>query len=205
MRVTLRRHGYGVGTLASETLEDAPIRWRVWHDQRTRWMKGWLQTYLVHMRDPAALWRDLGPRGFAAFQALFIGMIASAIAHPLFLVLLGRAIGLLASGHEPDLWVGVLMMLDLANVLAGALAVVLLALATVRGPDRGLLLRRLVWVYPYWLLISFSAACAFVELYRRPHHWAKTPHVRAFALEDEEAQNERVAGTMAPPVLMPSR
>lgn len=182
----LSRHGYRVGTLASETLEDAPTRWRVWHAQRTRWMKGWLQTYLVHMRDPAALGRDLGLRGFAAFQILFIGMIVSAIAHPLFLVLLGWAIGLLASGHPPDAWTGALMLLDLVNVLGGVLAAVLLALATVEGPDRRRLLRELLWLYPYWLLVSFSAACAFVELYRRPHHWAKTPHVRRFIAEDEE-------------------
>src|SRR6185437_10254827 len=55
-----------------------------WLRQRTRWIKGYLQTWLVHMRDPRALWRELGPRGFIAFQIVIAGTVLSALVHPWF-------------------------------------------------------------------------------------------------------------------------
>jgi hypothetical protein len=33
----------------------------------------------------------------------------------------------------------------------------------------------------YWTRLSSAAWCAFIELWRRPHHWAKTPHRKARA------------------------
>ena len=51
---------------------DAP---HVLAPQRTRWMKGYMQTWLVHMRSPRALWRELGPHGFLAFQIMVGGTL----------------------------------------------------------------------------------------------------------------------------------
>ena len=46
--VRLARLGYQTGVLASTTWEEAPPVFGVWLTQRTRWLKGWMQTYLVH-------------------------------------------------------------------------------------------------------------------------------------------------------------
>ena len=59
--IRLARFGYEVSVINSVTMEEAPASWRSWRGQRTRWIKGWIQTYLVHMRRPLRLWRDLGP------------------------------------------------------------------------------------------------------------------------------------------------
>jgi Glycosyl transferase family group 2 len=64
----LARAGYLCQVLDSTTYEEAPRRFMCWLRQRTRWLKGYMQTWLVHMRFPRALWRELGPRGFLAFQ-----------------------------------------------------------------------------------------------------------------------------------------
>jgi cellulose synthase/poly-beta-1,6-N-acetylglucosamine synthase-like glycosyltransferase len=58
-----------------------------WLRQRTRWLKGYMQTWLVHMRSPSALWRELGPRGFLAFQVVVGGTVLSALVHPWFYAL----------------------------------------------------------------------------------------------------------------------
>jgi cellulose synthase/poly-beta-1,6-N-acetylglucosamine synthase-like glycosyltransferase len=60
LAVRLQRDGGRIGVITSVTAEEAPLTWRPWHAQRTRWMKGWLQTWLVHMRRPRQLLRDLG-------------------------------------------------------------------------------------------------------------------------------------------------
>jgi len=56
--IRLARSGWQVGVLPSATWEEAPSTFRVWLGQRTRWLKGWIQTYLVqHARAPSLLAR----------------------------------------------------------------------------------------------------------------------------------------------------
>ena len=60
-----------------------------WLKQRTRWYKGWMQTWLVHMRRPDRLWRELSPAGAIAFQIFFAANVLAALIHPLFMIGLG--------------------------------------------------------------------------------------------------------------------
>ena len=55
-----------------------------WIRQRTRWFKGYLQTWAVHMRHPLRLWRDLGPGGFFVFQMVIGGAVLAALVHGVF-------------------------------------------------------------------------------------------------------------------------
>jgi cellulose synthase/poly-beta-1,6-N-acetylglucosamine synthase-like glycosyltransferase len=75
----LARSGYRCAMLSSTTYEEAPLRLSSWLRQRTRWLKGYVQTWLVHMRSPRKLWRELGPRGFLGFQTVIGGTILSAL------------------------------------------------------------------------------------------------------------------------------
>jgi glycosyltransferase XagB len=59
----LARRGLRTAILASTTWEEAPVNLGQWVKQRTRWLKGWLQTYLVHTRQPFRLTAELGVRG----------------------------------------------------------------------------------------------------------------------------------------------
>jgi len=86
--IRLARAGFDVGVLDSTTFEEAPTTFSIWLPQRTRWLKGWMQTYLVHMRRPARLLRDLGFWRFASLQCLLGGFLLSALMRPLFYVLL---------------------------------------------------------------------------------------------------------------------
>ena len=61
--IRLCRFGYRTAVVASSTYEEAPAYIRPWLKQRTRWFKGWMQTWLVHMRRPRQLLRDLGSAG----------------------------------------------------------------------------------------------------------------------------------------------
>src|SRR4051812_49643926 len=83
----LARLGFGTAVIGSTTYEEAPARIGPWIRQRTRWFKGWMQTWLVHMRHPLRLARDLGFGGFFAFQPVVGGTVLSALVHPLFIAL----------------------------------------------------------------------------------------------------------------------
>ncbi len=60
--IRIARAGGRVRVLDSTTFEEAPESFAVWLPQRTRWMKGFMQTWLVHMRRPGQLLREVGFR-----------------------------------------------------------------------------------------------------------------------------------------------
>ena len=81
--VRLARRGYRTEIIETTTDEEANCRALPWVKQRSRWIKGYMMTWAVHMRQPRLLWRQLGPRGFMGFQALFLGTIAQFLLAPL--------------------------------------------------------------------------------------------------------------------------
>jgi cellulose synthase/poly-beta-1,6-N-acetylglucosamine synthase-like glycosyltransferase len=157
----------------SSTHEEAPAELGAWLKQRTRWLKGWMQTWAVHMRSPRALWRDLGRRGFFAVQLLVGGTVVAALVHPLFLLGIGIA---LSSGYRLSDSGGILIALYLANLVAGYLGSGVLGFFGLRR--RGL--ARTAWVLAltpvHWLLLSVAAWRAVWQLIFAPHLWEKTEH-----------------------------
>ncbi|MBC8129023.1 MAG: glycosyltransferase, partial [Rhizobiaceae bacterium] len=191
--IRLSRSGYRVETIACPTFEDAPERWRDWRNQRTRWMKGWMLTWLVHMRHPARLVRDLGPTGFLALQLVFFGMVASTIAHPFFLGFLAYTAVSTAIAGLPDMATRILIAVDLVALVLGYVAFALLAVRTLdtRGKRK---LRGHLWsLTAYWCLISLASARAFRQLIINPHMWEKTPHGPSTRAKGQRAPTARVA------------
>ncbi|MFN3745412.1 MAG: glycosyltransferase [Hyphomicrobiaceae bacterium] len=173
----LARGGYRTCTIASTTWEEAPIRLSSWIAQRTRWLKGWMQTYLVHTRRGAGSRRALGWRPWLGLHMLIGGMLLSALVHPVVLLTLGWLAlsgDLLApatSGTERALiWIG-LINFGLGYVSAMLAA----AIAAWQRGWRWLSLEAVLMPI-YWLLISFASYRALLQLMRSPHLWEKTAH-----------------------------
>ncbi|SKA36444.1 hypothetical protein SAMN05428963_12087 [Consotaella salsifontis] len=166
------------------------MRWRDWRNQRTRWMKGWMQTWLVHMRQPVRLCRELGLSRFLCFQVLFFGMIASTIAQPFFFGFLAWTIWSIIQGGAPSPFAAFLFATDTFNIIFGIAAFAVLALRHLDDEERRVLPRHLWWIHAYWLLISLASLRALGQLFRTPHHWEKTPHgveAQAAPTREEEA------------------
>lgn len=184
----LARLGKRVDVLSSTTWEEAPPTRRAWLGQRTRWLKGWMQTYLVHMRRPERLLRDLGPWRFAGFQVMMGGMVLSALVHPWCIAVVaarGWAGSLFAipDGGASDPLLG-LSVFNLAASYASAMALAVVA-AGRRGHRSAAL--SAAFIPLYWLAISVAAYRAVFELFHAPHHWEKTPHSAREAGEGERA------------------
>ena len=198
--IRFARSGARVEVLGSTTWEEAPSTLSTWIGQRTRWLKGWMQTYVVHMREPTRLWRELGAWRFAGFQLLMGGMIASALVHPWFY--LAITADLIAS-HLPDtappldvntaqarveplnvntaqarveqqntflFWVGFI------NLLAGYLSAMVLGALAVKRRGWESLGWQAMLMPVYWLMISLAAHRALLQLITAPHLWEKTEH-----------------------------
>ena len=174
--VRLARLGYRVAMLDSRTLEEAPIAPGQWLGQRTRWMKGWLQTFGVHTRDQARLARQLGPLAAAGFHAYMGGLILSALVHPLVYALaIGHGVASLGQGQPTRAVVSMVEVVALANLAFGYLTA--MALGALAARRRGYEFWRHAMLMPlYWLAISLAAYRAVFELRRAPFWWQKTEH-----------------------------
>jgi len=172
--IRLHEAGYETTVLETPTLEEANCMLANWTRQRSRWLKGWMQTYVVRMRHPRATLSHLGLRGFLTFQIVIGAFLLSALAHPLFYV---AAIFLPVFNAEATTAAQLLLLLfNVAVLLIGFGAAILAGLvgAKARGL-KGLGVHALTMPL-YWLLISFSAYRALFQLFIKPHHWEKTVH-----------------------------
>lgn len=175
--IRLARTGHAVRVLASTTWEEAPATFRTWRNQRTRWLKGWMQTYLVHMRRPLRTARDLGVRRFLGFQVLMAGLILSALVHPWFYVSIAwqATFAPLAMSDLGEVS-GAIGVLGLANLVLGyATGIALGAVAVAARGRRYLAVEALLMPF-YWLLISLAAYRALGQLVTSPYRWEKTQH-----------------------------
>jgi glycosyltransferase XagB len=175
----LYRLGYRSDVLTRQTLEDAPVEVSVWMAQRARWFKGWLQTWLVLMRNPLKLAREMGLPAFLTFQLMVGGMLISALLHPLIFVFLWLGISALADAASGDLPLIVLPLLvtDVVNVLGSYLIFLGLGVGSMIDHEKRLIGWRWALVPAYWMMISVAAWRAVIELKTKPFHWNKTPHV----------------------------
>ncbi|MDX2265937.1 MAG: glycosyltransferase [Hyphomicrobiales bacterium] len=173
----LHRAGYRCRTLDSTTWEEAACQPMNWLRQRSRWLKGWMQTYAVHMRRPRMLLREMGWRGFLAFQGHFGSVILSALAHPWFYALLVADAVSGALFSAPQSLLGAPFLALAAVNFAGAyLATLALGLAALRSRGLLRLAPHLTFTPFYWLMISAAAYRALYQLAVAPFHWEKTDH-----------------------------
>ncbi len=138
-----------------------------------------MQTCLVHTRHPLRLCADLGFKRTFGFVAIQLGMILSALLHPVFLaVLVVVAVKPDLLADSPFSW---LLIFGLANLAAGYAAMTALATRTLalRGLSR--IEPALIALPIYWLLMSVATYRAVWELITRPHYWAKTTHFGVLA------------------------
>ncbi len=178
----LARHGYRIGMLRHPTYEEAPVRFDIWLGQRTRWFKGWYQTWLVHMRQPIRMMRELGVRGTIVFHIMITGMIVSALIHPFLLYFILIKFYAAFSLGWSFLVFDPLFFFDVATISLGYLAMARLAWVTLPVRKLGLV-RGGLWGLPlYWLFISVAAWRALWQLFTDPHAWEKTHHSQSSPL-----------------------
>ncbi|MQP64513.1 glycosyltransferase [Niveispirillum sp. SYP-B3756] len=185
--VRLTQKGYRVAVCNSTTFEEANVSIPNWIRQRSRWIKGYMQTYLVHMRHPWHLYRSVGAGGFWGFQFFVGGTMLSGILNPIFWGF--YLFWLLIGGSFLDqLFPTALLYLSLFNLLAGnGLFTYLSIIAPVKRGWMNLAPWGLT-VAGYWALMSVAAYKALWQLVRNPFYWEKTHHGLSAVTKQEVAK-----------------
>ncbi|VAW20610.1 Glycosyl transferase, group 2 family protein [hydrothermal vent metagenome] len=170
----LTRLRYRISTFSSRTYEEAPITIGAWMSQRTRWMKGWMQTFIVHNRHPVKFLQDIGWRNFLVFQAFVGGMIISAPLHSVFFVVFG--LRLLAGGTSGGLLSDPWGVIQIIILVAGYGSTFIVATLGLHRLGLNHLIKYQLLLPFYWIFNSLAAMLAGYELLTRPYFWAKTKH-----------------------------
>lgn len=170
----LARLGFRTGVVQSLTHEEANTQLGNWLGQRARWLKGFMQTWLVHMRNPVRTARELGPTGFWTLQALTAGIFFSALFHPFFIAL--TVWFLVVDQPHASMSTMLLAGLNLEVFVLGYGVAMLAGAKALR--QRGLK----GWWFTiatmpfYWVLMSIAAWMAVWQLIFAPFKWNKTEH-----------------------------
>lgn len=183
----LHRLGYRSGMLKLPTIEDAPVHFGVWLNQRTRWYKGWMQTWLVMMRAPLALTREIGFKASLSFHLIIGGMVFSSLAHPLAILLVVNATQDLMSGRPLTGADNGLLAIDLFNVIGGYWIFRQMGMKRMTRTERQAVGWRQLALPLYWLTLSLAAWRALPDLVTKPYFWAKTPHAPSTPTGDTSA------------------
>ena len=176
--VRLQRHGYRLVSFTSQTGEEAPSTLRGWMGQRTRWNKGYIQSFLVHWRNPIKLWRELGFRRVLAFATL------TGITWLNLLIGLPTWIGALIWGamyqFHKSAFSATANITEIRLLIGSALILLLMAAAL---QTAGAVVMRQWKLIPYgllapfyWILLGIAVWRSLWQLCVSPFGWEKTMH-----------------------------
>ena len=172
----IAQYGLQTAVLDSTTYEEATSRYKTWIYQRSRWIKGYLQTYLVHMRNPMQMLQRGHLRKFLSLQ-IIVGVWS-------IVLLINPIMWALTIGYTIFHPVELYKLLFPGPVLyAGAFCLVFGNFFYIYVHVIGCLRRKeyalIKWVLLlplYWIMMSISAYIAFYQLIVKPHYWEKTQH-----------------------------
>jgi glycosyltransferase XagB len=167
--------GKRVAVIQSTTFEEANNSYPNFVRQRSRWVKGYLQTTLVNLRHPVRLVRSVGWKQALGFALLIAGTPVSFLAlMPLYALL---AVSLALPPTElASYFPGWVLWVSLANLLLGNALMVYVSMMGVFKRQRHHLALWALLNPAYWLLHSIAAYKALAQLIVRPHYWEKTVH-----------------------------
>jgi cellulose synthase/poly-beta-1,6-N-acetylglucosamine synthase-like glycosyltransferase len=185
--IRLYKEGYLTAIIDSRTYEEANSRLGNWIRQRSRWCKGYMQTWLVNMRHPIKLLKELKLRGFLGFQATVLGMFLPLLINPILWILM--VLWFAVSPHWMQLmFSGTVYYFSLFLLIAGNFFFVYSGvvgiywfIGDITDKDKNYTISFAIVKYAllmplYWLLMSAACYKALWQLIYNPFHWEKTEH-----------------------------
>ena len=173
--IRLFKRGYRTGIVDSTTYEEANSELRNWLRQRSRWIKGYIQTWLVVMRHPIRLIKDIGLKPFLSIQLVIGGTFFSALLNPVYWGL--TTLWFLSHwGLIQQLFPPIIYYIGGICLYLGNFAFVYMNLAGAMRRGYYDMVKYALFSPLYWGLMSVAAWKGFFQLITRPHFWEKTEH-----------------------------
>lgn len=165
-------YGGKLGYISLPTDEEAVMTWKSWKQQRSRWMKGFMQTYNVHIRQAIKCQSGYSFRRFITLHLTLGVTLVSGFLHLPFMAILMGLLLYMAYGGESVMLPSFFLLCLFLGYGVGMLS----AIVGVWRSGQPELLSDMGWIPVYWLLLFFPTWIAFFELFSRPFYWHKTEH-----------------------------
>lgn len=175
--VRLFKQGYKTAMIDSTTLEEANSDVKNWMRQRSRWLKGYIQTYFVHMREILAFAAKKGIHAFI-FQLVIGGKIAFILINPfLWLATFSYfALYVYVGPTIESLYPAVVFYMAAFSLVFGNFLFLYYYMIGCLKREHYSLIKYVFFVPIYWLMISIACGIAVYQLIFKPHYWEKTIH-----------------------------
>lgn len=174
----LVKNGYRTAIVNSTTYEEANSELKNWFSQRGRWIKGYMQTYLVHVRNPRDFIKQTAISNFLAFQLVVGGKIFSLFINPLMWIItisyfiFRQTLGPFIESFFPA---PIFYMAVICLVFGNFLYMYYYMIGCAKRGYFSLI--KYGYIVPfYWLGMSISGWQALYKIITSPHYWAKTHH-----------------------------
>lgn len=180
----LARSGYRIAMVDALTLEEAPHRLSTARRQRSRWLKGFIQTGLVQTRNPLLSMKEMGIRRYLAFNFFALGTPVSLLINPLMWALTalyitarvaqwGETVSFIEAMFPPGIYYVAMMVAVFGNMFLWYQKLVTPLERGQYGLGKWLLLVPL-----WWMFTCLSAYQAVGELLipSKRFKWNKTEH-----------------------------
>lgn len=175
--VRLFKKGYKTAIVDSVTLEEANSNIKNWIRQRSRWIKGYFQTYLVHMRRPIKNFKE--EKIHALIFQLVIGMRMTFILINPFLWIATLSYFLLYKFVGPTieaLYPAPVFYMAVFSLIFGNFMYLYNYMIGLAKREHWELIKYVFFVPFYWIMTSIAAYVAIYQLIFKPHYWEKTHH-----------------------------
>jgi cellulose synthase/poly-beta-1,6-N-acetylglucosamine synthase-like glycosyltransferase len=194
--IRMVKRGYRTALIDSTTLEEANSDVKNWIYQRSRWIKGYMVSYFVHMRKPSSFIKDRQWQHLLALQINVGGKILSMFINPLMWVVTISYFALRATvgPYIQSLFPTPVFYMAVVCLVAGNFMYVYYYMIGCAKREHYSIIKFVFFVPFYWLLMSIAAWLALYKLIVAPHHWAKTKHGLHLKNEKAIAQAESKIG-----------
>ncbi len=175
--IRLFKNGYKTAIIDSTTWEEANSNFKNWLRQRSRWIKGYLQTYLVHNRRPLHFIKEHGIHAFI-FQLIIGARMSFMLINPLLWLLTISYFALygIVGPTIESFYPAPVFYMAVTSLLIGNFMYVYNYMIGVAKKGQWNLVKFVFLIPFYWLMASMSACIAVYQLIVKPHYWEKTIH-----------------------------
>ncbi|GCE14976.1 glycosyltransferase [Tengunoibacter tsumagoiensis] len=164
--------------LDSTTYEEANSQFRNWLRQRSRWIKGYMQTYLVYMRKPSQYLRPERLQEFLGLQIVIGARTAVLFINPLMWLMV-----ILYFAFRPFVGEAYQTLFPRSVLYTGSICLVFgnffylysHIIGCMKRQRYELVLATLL-IPIYWAMTSLAGFIALYQLIFKPHYWEKTKH-----------------------------
>ena len=176
--IRLFQQGYRTAIINSTTYEEATSLSKNWLRQRSRWIKGYMQTYLVHMRNNVSFIKQKGLWHNFVFQLTVGGKILFVLLNPFMWIItvLYFAANSIVGPTMEAIYQAPISYIAVASWIFGNFIFMYCYMIAAAKRQQWDIMKYVLLIPLYWFMMSTAAMVALYQLILKPHYWEKTLH-----------------------------